>query len=92
MDEQLPEGVLNSAIQPRLTLDLTPKAAKALENAKPGLPIVLVVKGVVTDLTLRDDPQFAGCICVDVSSAKMSRDHQNAVADMFYEDDGPEDD
>lgn len=88
-DEGVPEGILNSAVQPRLTLDLTPKAAKALEGAKPGLPIVLVVRGVVTDLTLRDDPQFAGCICVDVRSAKMTRDHQNPVAEMFYEDEEP---
>lgn len=88
-DSAVPEGILNSAVQPRLTLDLTPKAAKALEAAKPGLPIVLLIKGVVTDITLRDDPQFAGCICVDVRSARMTKDHENPVAEMFYEDSGP---
>lgn len=88
-DDALPEGILNDAIQPRLTLDLTQKAAKSLGDAKPGLPIVLLVKGVVTDITLRDDPQFAGHISIDVRSAKMTRDHQNPVAEMFYEDEGP---
>lgn len=87
----VPEGVLNEAIQPRLTIDLTPKAAKALAEAKPGLPIVLLVKGVVTDITLRDDPQYAGHMSIDVRSARMQKDTSNPVADMFYEDDGPED-
>lgn len=81
--------VLEEAIQPQLTLTLTPKAAKELEDAKPGLPIEMVVRGVVTEISLRDDPEYPGCLCLEVLAVRMRRDTKNPVAEMFYEDSGP---
>lgn len=81
--------ILEEAIQPHLSLTLTPKAAKELEDAKPGLPITLVVSGVVTAISLRDDPEYPGCLELEVNKCRMARDRQNPVAEMFYEDEGP---
>ena len=86
-------AIVEAAQRPRLTIDLTPQAAKSLAEAKPGLPIKLLVTGVVTSISLYaedsgevNQPGYSGHMSIEIASARMQRDTKNAVADMFYED------
>lgn len=81
--------IFEEAAEAQMTLTLNKKMMKALVGARPGLPLHVTVRGVVSELLLRDDEDDKGFLRLTVRQARMSKDHENPVAEMFYEDDSP---
>ena len=76
--------------KPRLHLDLDEKLVKKLTDIRPGMQVKMLVTGKIESVSFSDSEYSPGAMCVEITRVRMSKDESNPIADMFFEDDGPE--
>jgi hypothetical protein len=61
---------------------------KQLAGITPGAKVKMIVNGSLESITMTDDDEYAGSLCIEISKVRIAA-MENAVAELVYDDDEP---